>query len=114
MTNLSVKAYLKPHCGWSKGVRAIFSKYKIDYSDIDIINHPENYIEMVEKSGQNLSPCVEINGIMLADVSGEEVENYLLSKHLVAQNNETVDVPTNAPCSDEEHEQIRSNTIRFF
>jgi hypothetical protein len=33
--------------------------------------------------GQPLSPCVEIDGVMLADVSGEEVENYLLSNDLV-------------------------------
>ena len=32
---------------------------------------------METKSGQPLSPCVEINGHMLADVSGEEVETVL-------------------------------------
>jgi len=114
MSDIAVKAYLKPHCGWSNGVRAILKKYKIDYADIDIINHPENYAEMVTKSGQNLSPCVEVNGVMLADVSGEEVENYLLGNELVANNDDSVDVPTNAPCTDEEHERMRSNTIRFF
>jgi len=34
---------------------------------------------MVEKSGQMLSPCVEINGQMLADISGEEVESWILA-----------------------------------
>ena len=38
---------------------------------------------MVRKSGQPLSPCVEIDGVMLADISGEEVENYLLANNLV-------------------------------
>ena len=38
---------------------------------------------MVTKSGQALSPCVEINDKMLADVSGEEVEDYLLKENLV-------------------------------
>ena len=33
---------------------------------------------MIAKSGQALSPCVEVNGRMLADVSGDEVEQYLL------------------------------------
>ena len=46
----------------------------LEYKDLDIINNPDIYAEMVEKSGQNLSPCVEVNGVMLADVSGEEVE----------------------------------------
>lgn len=96
------------------GVRAIMKKYGLEYEDRDIINDPSQYAEMVEKSGQPLSPCVEIDGTMLADVSGEEVENYMLSNGLVAANDTEADAPTNAPCTDEEHEAMRSKTIRFF
>lgn len=95
-------------------MRAIFKKYNIDFEDRDIINDPENYAEMVEKSGQNLSPCVEIDGVMLADVSGEEVENYMLSNQIVEASAAETDVPTNAPCTDEEHERMASKTMRFF
>ncbi len=111
---MKVIAWLKPYCGWSNGVRAIFKKYNIEFEDRDIINDPENYAEMVEKSGQNLSPCVEIDGVMLADVSGEEVENYMLSNQLVEANNTESDTPTNAGCTDEEHERMASKTMRFF
>ncbi len=96
------------------GVRAIMKKYGLEYEDRDIINHADQYAEMVEKSGQPLSPCVEIDGTMLADVSGEEVENYLLSNGLVAPSNVEADAPTNAPCTDEEHEAMRTKTVRFF
>ena len=109
-----IRAYLKPQCGWSNGVRAIMAKYGLDYSDIDIINNRENYAEMVRKSGQPLSPCVEIDGVMLADVSGEEVENYLLSNHLVKPTDAAAGIPTNAGCSDEEHDKMATKTIRFF
>jgi monothiol glutaredoxin len=80
---MKIIAYLKPTCGWSMGVRAIMKKYNLEYEDRDIINKAEQYAEMVEKSGQPLSPCVEVEGVMLADVSGEEVENYLISKGLI-------------------------------
>jgi monothiol glutaredoxin len=80
---MTIKAYLKPSCGWSNGVRAVLRKHALDYDDIDIIGDRASYAEMVRKSGQPLSPCVEIDGVMLADVSGEEVENYLLSNDLV-------------------------------
>ena len=33
---------------------------------------------MVTKTQQPLSPCVEIDGEMLADIDGEELEDYLL------------------------------------
>ena len=68
------------------GVRAIMEKYSLQYEDLDIINNRELYEEMVNKSGQPLSPCVEIDGVMLADVSGEEVENYLTSKQFSFRN----------------------------
>lgn len=96
------------------GVRAIMNKYNLEYEDRDIINQADQYAEMVEKSGQPLSPCVEINGKMLADVSGEEVENYMLSNGLIEPNEVAPEAPTNAACTDEEHEAMRSKTIRFF
>ncbi len=111
---MKIKAYLKPTCGWSKGVRAIMDKYQLEYEDLDIINNAAIYEEMVRKSGQPLSPCVEIDGVMLADVSGEEVENYMLSNNLVTPSDSQTSVPTNAPCTDEEHAQMQSKTIRFF
>ncbi len=112
---MKIVAYLKPQCGWSNGVRAVMQKYNLDYDDRDIINNPENYAEMVEKSGQSLSPCVEIDGVMLADVSGEEVEKYLLSNEKVVPNDRDAAAPTNQPCSDEEHARMSgSQTIRFF
>src|ERR1700683_342490 len=98
---MKIKAYLKPSCGWSNGVRAILRKYSLDYTDIDIINNRASYAEMVSKSGQPLSPCVEVDGVMLADVSGEEVENYLLSNDLVRPTESATGVATNAGCSDE-------------
>lgn len=113
---MKIKAYLKPTCGWSMGVRAIMQKYNLEYEDIDIINKPENYAEMVEKSGQPLSPCVEIDGVMLADVSGDEVEEYMIQNDLIASSDVKTDVPTNSACSDEEHERMRkeSQSVRFF
>jgi len=111
---MKIKAYLKPTCGWSNGVRAIMRKYGLEFEDVDIINNRANYVEMVQRSGQPLSPCVEIDGVMLADVSGEEVENYLLSNHLVARSEAAVDTPLNAGCSDEEHAKMATQTLRFF
>ena len=83
MSKPKIIAYLKPTCGWSQGVRAVLRKYDLPYEDRDIINDRSNYSEMVRKSGQPLSPCVEIDGEMLADVAGTEVEEYLASKGFI-------------------------------
>ena len=79
MDKPQIVAYLKTHCGWSAGVRAVLAKYGLPYEEKDIIKNPAFRWEMEQKSGQPLSPCIEINGVMLADISGEEVEHYLVS-----------------------------------
>ena len=106
MNKPKIIAYLKPTCGWSQGVRAIMRKYDLPYEDRDIINDPAQRQEMIEKSGQMLSPCVEIDGNMLADISGEEVEAYLLANRLVETTHGEADAPTNAPCATHEPEPV--------
>ena len=101
MSKPKIIAYLKPTCGWSQGVRAIMRKYDLPFEDRDIINNPAQREEMIQKSGQMLSPCVEVNGRMLPDVSGEEVEAYLLANQLVSPNANQPDAPINQPCANE-------------
>ena len=110
MEKPKIIAYLKPTCGWSQGVRAIMRKYDLSFEDRDIINDPLQRQEMIERSGQMLSPCVEVNGEMLADISGEEVETYLLSKGLIQPVDRPPDAPTNQPCA---HEMPQAAPLNF-
>ena len=103
MSKPKIIAYLKPSCGWSGGVRAILKKYDLPFEDRDIINDPAQRAEMVEKSGQMLSPCVEIDGKMLADISGDEVEAWMLANNIVTPNDRVPDAPTNEACAKHKH-----------
>lgn len=103
MEKPEITAYLKTHCGWSRGVRAVFEKYNLPYTEKDIIQNPAFRFEMEQLSGQPLSPCVVLNGRMLADISGEEVEAYMLEHGIVGESDRSTSVPLNAPCSDAEH-----------
>ena len=100
MSQPKIIAYMKPVCGWSNGVRAIFAKYGLDYEDRDIINNQDNYREMVQKTRQPYQPCVQIDDIILADVSGDEVEHYLVSEGIVQSSDAETDVPTDQACED--------------
>jgi glutaredoxin len=110
MEKPKIVAYLKPWCGWSNGVRAVLKKYDLPYEDRDIINNPVYRAEMIEKSGQTLSPCVEVNGTMLADVSGEEVEAWLLKNNIVTPNDRAPEAPIDQPCA---HEVPQAAPIGF-
>ena len=75
----------------------------VPFEEKDIIKNPAFRWEMEQKSGQPLSPCVEVNGTMLADISGEELERWMLQQGHVGQTERTTSVPLNAACSDAEH-----------
>jgi glutaredoxin len=109
-----ITAYLKTVCGWSNGVRAVLKKYDLPYTEKDIIQNPAFRWEMEQKSGQPLSPCVEVNDTMLADISGEELEAWMLQNGVVAPNDAQTNVPLNRSCTDAEHEAMaRVEPLKF-
>ena len=65
------------------------------------MNNPDHRAEMIERSGQMMQPCVEINGHMLADVSGDEVEAWMLANNIAQPTSAKADSPTDQPCADE-------------
>lgn len=113
--NPKITAYLKTYCGWSEGVRAVMRKYQLAYEEKDIIQNPAFRWEMEQKSGQSLSPCVMVDSIMLADVSGDELEGYLLEKGHIQPVNQAADAPTDRGCSDEAHAAMQQGSrVQFI
>jgi monothiol glutaredoxin len=94
----NIVAWLKPTCGWSNGVRATFKKYQLAYEDRNIIGNPAHRADMIERTGQELSPCVEIDGQILADVSGAEVEAWMIERGLIQSSAAPTEVPNNSAC----------------
>ena len=99
MDKPQITAWVKTQCGWSNGIRAVLAKYDLPYEEKDIIKNPAFRWEMEQKTGQGLSPCVEVNGTMLPDISGEELEQWMLGQGLVGNTDKATDVPLNRSCS---------------
>ena len=97
----TIVAWMKPFCGWSNGVRAVFQKYGLDYDDRDIINNAANFSEMVQRTGQTMQPCVAIDEHVLIDVSGEDVEAWLIENNYIEQNDAATEVPIDRACENE-------------
>jgi monothiol glutaredoxin len=113
MSKPEITAYLKTFCGWSNGVRAVLAKYELEYTEKDIIKNPAFRWEMEQKSGQPLSPCVEVNGTMIPDISGEELEQWMLANGIVSANEKTTDVPLNSACTDEQHAAMAADAVKL-
>ena len=107
---MTIIAYLKSYCGWSRGIRAVFDKYQLEYEERDIAENLQYRAEMIAKSGQERSPSVEIDGVMLGNISGKELEDYLLSNQLVQPNDKQNSVPIDRGCSPEEHARQNRET----
>jgi len=108
-----ITAYLKTFCGWSEGIRAIMRKYDLPFEEKDIIKNPAFRWEMEQRSGQPLSPCVEIDGHMLPDISGEEVEKWLTENGYLQKSDAAPDAPINSSCTDEQHAAMAAGTFRM-
>ena len=102
---MAVIAYLKQQCGWSRGVREILAKYGIEYEERQI-HIPENFQEMVEKTGQTQQPCVQLSdNLILSDISGKELQDYLVEngKEYIVNDGS---VPLDRSCTDAEHREM--------
>jgi len=93
-------AWMKPSCGWSNGVRAVLRKYGLEYEDRDIINNPDHFFEMVRVTGQRFQPSLQIGDVVLADISGEELEEWLIDHGIVEPVKKETDVPLDRGCVD--------------
>jgi len=109
--NPEITAYLKTFCGWSEGVRAIMRKYDLEFTEKDIIKNPAYRWEMEQKSGQPLSPCVLVDDHMLADVSGEEVERWLIANDYLKSSDSAPDAPIDSACTDAQHDAMARGEI---
>ena len=105
---------MKTYCGWSNGVRAVLAKYNLPYEEKDIIKNPAFRWEMEQKSGQDKQPTLEINGRMLPDISGEELEAWMLQNGIIQPNDAPVNVPLNSACTDAQHEAMRTGAPLEF
>jgi len=114
MDKPQITAWLKTSCGWSNGVRAVLKKYDLAYEEKDIIKNPAFRWEMEQKSGQSMQPTLEVNGVMLPDISGEELEAYLVQNNLTQPSTASTNVPLNSACTDAEHEAMRAGAALNF
>lgn len=92
-----IVVYYKSFCGWSGQVMSVLDQHGLKYEAYDVRKDEKANAEMFRKTQQSHAPCVEINGVMLIDVGGEEVESYLAEAGLV-----NPDVAAQMPPTDKE------------
>lgn len=77
---MKVKIYSTPTCIHCKRAKEFFKEKGIEYEDIDVSTNEVAGKEMVEKSGQQAVPVIEIDGKIILGFDKEKIEEALDTK----------------------------------
>ena len=69
--------YTKTGCPWCAGVRELLNKHKVPFEERNVMDHEHFYAELTSKSGQTLTPTLDIDGEILSDSDADQVSAYL-------------------------------------
>jgi glutaredoxin len=71
--SMKITLFKKAGCPWAAAVMGFLNELNVEYDIKNITTHPQYATEVQEKSGKCMSPTLEIDGEILADVSVEDV-----------------------------------------
>ena len=71
-----IRLFIKPYCGWCHKAERWLKERDIDYESIDVISDEAAYDEMIQLSGQELAPVIDVDGEILADFGPDQLERF--------------------------------------
>lgn len=71
-----VRLFVKPYCGWCHKAERWLDEREIDYETVDVISDEAAYDEMINLSGQELAPVIEVDGEILADFGPDQLARF--------------------------------------
>jgi glutaredoxin len=67
---------VKPYCGWCDKAERWLEQHDIDYETVDVISDEAAYDEMINLSGQELAPVIDVDGEILADFGPDQLARF--------------------------------------
>jgi len=71
-----VRLFVKPYCGWCDKAERWLDQHEIDYETVDVISDEAAYDEMINLSGQELAPVIDVDGEILADFGPDQLARF--------------------------------------
>jgi glutaredoxin 3 len=72
----SIRLFIKPYCGWCHKAERWLENRGVEYERVDVIADETAYDEMIQLSGQDLAPVLEVDGRVLADFGPEQLADF--------------------------------------
>ena len=73
---MKIRLFIKPYCPWCHKAMQWLDERGIKYQTLDVIADAGAFDEMVELSGQDLAPVIDMDGKVLADFGPEELGKF--------------------------------------
>ncbi|MDO8490312.1 MAG: glutaredoxin domain-containing protein [bacterium] len=77
---MNIIIYTKQGCPWCDDALALLRDKGVAFTEKECRNSTENFDELVQKSGQTLTPTLDIDGEILADSDAPAIAVYLKAK----------------------------------
>jgi len=69
--------YSKEGCPWCDDARKYMEENNIQFTEKEVRNNKDFLDEMIKISGQSKAPTFVIDGVVLADASAKELDDFL-------------------------------------
>ena len=71
-----IRLFIKPYCGWCHKAERWLEEQGVEYEKVDVITDESAHDEMIQLSGQDLAPVLEVDGKILADFGPEQLAEF--------------------------------------
>ena len=71
-----IRLFTKPYCGWCDKAESWLNQQGVEYEKVDVITDEAAHDEMIQLSGQDLAPVLDVDGKILADFGPEQLANF--------------------------------------
>ena len=80
---MSLIIYTKTGCPWCTEALIFLQTNNVQFEEREVRSNPEFMKELEQKSGQNKTPTLNLDGEILADVGVYEIEPFLKEKGML-------------------------------
>lgn len=77
---MTIILYTKTGCPWCEGVLTLFKEKNVEFTEKECRSNQANFDELVARSGQTLTPTIDVDGEILADSDADAIALFLKSK----------------------------------
>ncbi|MBI2483996.1 glutaredoxin family protein [Candidatus Uhrbacteria bacterium] len=77
---MNIIMYTKSGCPWCNEVRDLLRERNVDFVERECRGNKTYFEELVQKSGQTLTPTLDIDGEIVADTDAASVERLFKEK----------------------------------